>query len=566
MSSAQDANNALDLVSDKIAQLITWSEKLKQGDAAAKSLAHEIAITLVGAFAQYGNAVTSFAPRLLSCAAEICDKSSPNGKLRGLPDWMQISDNDPHIQVHPLFHKTIGYTCPAGPSTQEARLASPVSVTLSPIPSPTPLPSPPPAPAPSRAPKHNLFVPGTKCKASTPNAEPSAPEGDVIVVVRTPLPKKLKMELAVRKTATPPPSVSDEDSAEDTHPMRLFLTQCEQCIKDDVPCTMMLGKKNGEVRKCCRNCDGKKTKCVRLSTDQQRLLQAAVALKGVKAAAAAEKKARNGTPKNNAPPTQVKYRTRSRAPVSTRATSRICQALTAEDDVDAEVPAVVLPAQPDPVPTPTVDNDINIDFSPPNNPPTHPNVPKAQQDVGPNPSVAQPMALDIFKSVEALSWKFDALLKTLDDRAEAFNQQMDSWVTALDQDWGSRFALMENRLWEVEIKTANNTMSIRHVANSVRGLRAGQPLNAPPEGHPFGPIPPAWLALPPGTHEAIQSVDQGISVVGKEWTTVWDPSKASGAHGPGTTSASAVFPAGSPTLPSGSHLSSIPSTPNKSEK
>ncbi|KAG1721906.1 uncharacterized protein EDB91DRAFT_1256311 [Suillus paluster] len=386
MSSAQDANDALDLVSDKIARLITQSEKLKQGDAAAKSLAHEIAITLVGAFAQYGNAVTSFAPRLLSCAVEIQDNSSLNGKLRGLPDWTQISDDDPHIRVHPLFHKTVGYTRPAGPSTQEARLASPVppattstreaSMTLSPITSPTPTPSPPPAPAP----KHNLFVPGTKRKASTPDPEPSAPEGDVIMVVRAPLPKKLKMEPAVWKTATPPPSVSNEDSAEDTHPMRLFLTQCERCIKDDVPCTVMLGKKNGEVRKCCRNCDGKKTKCVRLFAEQQRLLWAAVALKGVKAPAAAEKKAQNGTPKNNAPPTQ---------------------ALTAEDDADAEgdddpehVPAIMLPAQPGPVPTPTVDNDVNVDFAPPDDPPTRPNVPKARQDIGPNPSVAQPTALD----------------------------------------------------------------------------------------------------------------------------------------------------------------------------
>ncbi|KAG1743972.1 uncharacterized protein EDB91DRAFT_1246856 [Suillus paluster] len=562
MSSTQDANDALDLVSDKIAQLITRSEKLKQGDAAAKSLAHEIAITLVGAFAQYGNAATSFTPRLLSCAAEIRDNSGLNGKLRGLTDWTQISDDDPHIWVHPHFHKTVSYTRPA-----EALM------TLSPIPSPTPTPSPPPTPAPARAPKHNLFVLGTKRKASTPDAEPSAPEGDVIVVVRAPLLKKLKMEPAVRKTATLPPSVSDEDSAEDTHPMHLFPTQCEQCIKDDVPCTVMLGKKNGEVRKCCHNCNGKKTKCVRLSAEQQRLLWAAVALKGVKAAAAAEKKARNGTPKNNTPPMQVKYRTWLRAPVSTRATSRIRQALTAEDDADVEgdddpehVPAVVLPAQPSPVPTPTVDNDVNVDFAPPNNPPTCPNVPEARQDVGPNPSVTQPTALDIFKSVEALSQKFDALLKTSDDCAEAFHQQMDSWVTALDQDWGSRFALMENRLREVEIKTTDNTMSIGHVANSVRGLRARQPLDAPPEGHPFGPIPPAWLALPLGTHEAIQLVDQGISVVGKEWTTIWDPSKASGAHGPGTASASAVFPAGSPTLLSGSHLSSIPSTPDKSEK
>jgi hypothetical protein len=93
---------------------------------------------------------------------------------------------------------------------------------------------------------------------------------------------------------------------------RIHRVQCERCIKDDVPCIVMLGKKNGEVRKCCRNCDEKKTKCVRPGTDRAEFLRAGVVLKKAKAAAAAERMS---------PAPLSKSRARSRPP-ATRASSR----------------------------------------------------------------------------------------------------------------------------------------------------------------------------------------------------------------------------------------------------
>ncbi|KAG2045655.1 hypothetical protein BDR06DRAFT_1015431 [Suillus hirtellus] len=130
MSSSEYANKALNLVTDKIQWIIKKSEKLPMGDLAAKTLTHKIAVTL------HGHAATSVPPMLLSCTAELQYKSAPNGKLKGLPDWAMISDNDSHITSHPLFKKTIGYTCPI-----PAALPQPVTTPLPTHPALAPQPS-----------------------------------------------------------------------------------------------------------------------------------------------------------------------------------------------------------------------------------------------------------------------------------------------------------------------------------------------------------------------------------------------------------------------------------------
>jgi hypothetical protein len=113
------------------------------------------------------------------------------------------------------------------------------------------------------------------------------------------------------------PKVSSTAVGDDSEgTVRLFGIQCERCIKDDIPCAVILGKKLGEVRKCCRNCDEKKTKCVRPTPEQAEVLRAAAALKKSKAA---NRK------------TQAVRRTRSRAR-STRARPP----LPALSDQDAE--------------------------------------------------------------------------------------------------------------------------------------------------------------------------------------------------------------------------------------
>ncbi|KAG0701029.1 hypothetical protein DFH29DRAFT_876208 [Suillus ampliporus] len=593
MSSAQEANNAFNLVTDKISRLITRSQKMKAGDADAKRLAHEIAVTLATAFAQHGSAATSFSPRLLSCTAEIWDNSAPNGKLKGLPDWAAISDDDVRIRDHPLFYKTVGFAypsstpsspapappAPAAPSTPE------VASTLLPISSHSASPAP--------MVKHDLFVAGTKCKASTPETLPD-PE---VIEAPKPLPKKCKMARAAREFSLPPPAdgviyvrkrpvdadagagaqparLPETESAgstvEEQHTVRLFPEQCERCIKDDIPCTVILGKKLGKVRKCCRNCDVKKTKCVHLPAAWQELLRAATALKKTKAAATADKKARNPTQKNKAAPSRSKSRTRSNTPHSTRATSRIRPTSPADDeDEDAEGDDdLELGAQlpKDAAPTPAVDNDINMDVPVDDHVLAVPDQPEAHEDVVLAPSLQQPTPLDILKSIEALGNKFDSLLKK-SDHAEAMHEEIDSRVTALDQQWAQRFATMEKRMQDIESQMDGNIASIGYIANALANPTTARfasftppPAGPSAQGHPYGQIPGSWVLKLPGIPDAGQPSDHSVSTVGRQWTTFWDQSKGLEPAGPGDTSASAVQPSGSQIhLSASSQLSSLPS-------
>ncbi|KAG1856169.1 hypothetical protein F4604DRAFT_1932035 [Suillus subluteus] len=183
MSSAQQANDALNLVAEKIDRLVKRSEKLKASDPAAKTLAHEIAVTLASQL--------SF--------AEIWDKSGAIGKLKALPDWGSISDNDPWIHTHPLFPKSVGYQHPQ-PLMPPAVLAD-LPTPLPPTPStPTPIKhthAPSPVPPVTVVPKAKLFVPGNsnynghdnhtcKCRAVTP--EPDVDDSKAV----EPAPKKAR--------------------------------------------------------------------------------------------------------------------------------------------------------------------------------------------------------------------------------------------------------------------------------------------------------------------------------------------------------------------------------------
>ncbi|KAG2028989.1 hypothetical protein BDR03DRAFT_988052 [Suillus americanus] len=321
MSSSQHANDTLNLVTKKIDQLVKRSEKLKASDPAAKTLAHEIAAT---AFAQHGNAATLLAPLLLSCAAKIRDKSGVNGKLKALPDWGTISDEDPRIHTHPLFPKSVGYRHPQ-PLAPPAVLAE-LPMPLPPAPlTPAPIQ---PALAPSPMPpitivvKANPLAPGihtrgrcghqqgrrTCCKESKDPFEEAARStkvkskefitddehdevlADKVIFVKSkttavPGTQPAIPEVVKSKATQPADSASEDDaSAEDDPSMCLFSVQCKCCIKDNVPCMVILGKKNGEIWKCCHRCDEKKMKCIRPTTEEATILWAVAAKKKAKAA------------------------------------------------------------------------------------------------------------------------------------------------------------------------------------------------------------------------------------------------------------------------------------------
>jgi hypothetical protein len=136
---------------------------------------------------------------LLSCAAEIRDKSDPDGRLKALPDWTTIALDDERIRGHPFFHKTVGYQDPQ----------SPAAVVPQPLPHQSPEhPAFPTRPPPLQSPtpaiitrKHYLVVPGNskvakKRKAPTPETE--------VEILESPVPKKMKMSKTRREAGRAP--------------------------------------------------------------------------------------------------------------------------------------------------------------------------------------------------------------------------------------------------------------------------------------------------------------------------------------------------------------------------
>ncbi|KAG1761029.1 hypothetical protein EV702DRAFT_1053219 [Suillus placidus] len=284
----QQANNELNLITEKICQLVTRSTKLKVGDPAAKALAHEIANTLATTLAQHGSTATSLAPLLLSCAAEIRANCGLNGRLKTLPDWNVILDDDPCIHLHPLFQKTMGlFVVGNGPKRKATEpepkvVEAPASKKCKMCQSLREAGRAPPW-AMNRAPCSKVKV---KLKDFISNDE------DVLTnkVTHIKAETGTTVQLAVAQQAKSLDAEDTDSSAEDNNSdnkcstAHLFGVQCERCIKDDVACTVVLGKKQGEVRKCCLNCNMTKTKCVHPNPDQEQFLRAALALKKAKSA------------------------------------------------------------------------------------------------------------------------------------------------------------------------------------------------------------------------------------------------------------------------------------------
>ncbi|KAG1731021.1 hypothetical protein EDB19DRAFT_1831842 [Suillus lakei] len=176
---------------------------------------------------------------------------------------------------------------------------------------------------------------------------------------------------------------------------------------------------------------------------------------------------------------------------------------------------------------PTVDNDINMDFTARDDLPPCLEPSDTWQDTVPVLPVQPPTQLDIIlKSIEALGTRFDSLLTRL-DHAEALHEEMDSRVTALDKEWAQKFSVMEQRMWDVEIQTNTNMVSISHMAPFVNNPNTSKPFIPPPakpiHDRPYGPMPLNWLShLHPITGTGEQ-VDPSISLFGKQYTTLWNP-------------------------------------------
>ncbi|KAG1893515.1 uncharacterized protein F5891DRAFT_985859 [Suillus fuscotomentosus] len=210
MTPSEAANDALNATLAAMQPLMKCCMKLKEGDPESLTLSDDIARRVLNPtqakdLRMHAGDAMSFSPQLLSCAAVI-QQYSKGGTFECVPDWTSVSDNDPRIQSHPRFDKTVGYCSPSEieVSTSFEPVNLPVSAVLSPTDTLTPqstvlavLPtasiadgdpitspdtpprptSPPPKPAdatssadtsapPATPFKHNLFVAGTQKKSA----------------------------------------------------------------------------------------------------------------------------------------------------------------------------------------------------------------------------------------------------------------------------------------------------------------------------------------------------------------------------------------------------------------
>lgn len=111
----------------------------------------------------------------------------------------------------------------------------------------------------------------------------------------------------------------------------------------------------------------------------------------------------------------------------------------------------------------------------------------------------QPTSLNILQSIEALGKMFNAMLQTSGDYTEALHMQIETQVDALDEQWVHKFANMEAKIWQVDIRSTINTVNLDHMAGAIKAFnRTGKmSMFHPPDiqsiGLPFGPLLVSWL-------------------------------------------------------------------------
>ncbi|KAG2746284.1 hypothetical protein P692DRAFT_20876393 [Suillus brevipes Sb2] len=194
-----------------------------------------------------------------------------------------------------------------------------------------------------------------------------------------------------------------------------------------------------------------------------------------------------------------------------------------QEDVPApfdDVPALL---DDTPAPAATVDNNVNMDFAVPAPLPEPQASPKVTMAKLLQPSVPQPTTLDLLHSIEALGKKFDAILQNSGDRAEVLHTQMESRVDTMDDQWTCKFAEMEGKICQVELKSSIHTVSLGHMAGTIKVFnRTGKlpsfdPPALPSLSLPFASLPISWL---PQVGDANQAGEPSVSTIGRELTTV----------------------------------------------
>ncbi|KAG1834634.1 hypothetical protein DFJ58DRAFT_735767 [Suillus subalutaceus] len=146
---------------------------------------------------------------------------------------------------HPLFAKTLGYQCLKSPSPPPVPTSSQQEVAAILVPTPSPA-LPPPANV-TRAPQP-LHA---RSKEFISDDEDDEVPADQVIYVKSKVKTRPSTQPTIPQIEKPDATESLDSSTEDATAwpsVRIFGMQCERCIKDDIPCAVILGKKMGELR------------------------------------------------------------------------------------------------------------------------------------------------------------------------------------------------------------------------------------------------------------------------------------------------------------------------------
>ncbi|KAG1882114.1 hypothetical protein F4604DRAFT_1678548 [Suillus subluteus] len=302
-------------------------------------------------------------------------------------------------------------------------------------------------------------------------------------------------------TCLQPADSASEDNAldKDASSMHLFGVQCQRCIKDDIPCMVVLGKKMGEIRKCCRRCDEKKMKTLSPLVD-----------KSTNEDAEGE---------DIAEPAYNFWKQQLPLPMLT-----MMSTWTSMPNLPGDAPA-----------NPAVQQPSNLDII----------------------QTIQAMRQEFTGMLQNLGDRSEALNQTINAQVNDLAHNWEEKFTAMEKKMREVELHMAGNM--VSIGHMANAMKAFTTSGDVSAF---QPTPCPStQGHPFIQIPPSWIPqLPPPADDG-HPLDPSTSEVGKLFTTAWDESRGPGAGVAGESSASAVESSGHPTgLSAGSQLSSLPSS------
>ncbi|KAG2112332.1 uncharacterized protein F5147DRAFT_771393 [Suillus discolor] len=108
MSSHTESNAAMELVYNKMQDIVSKALKMQDGHPEHEKQAFSLAIELSSALGSHGQLATLILPMVLSIAAEIKDATHQRKFLRPI-NWRSLRHDDPRIDDHPLKEKARAY-------------------------------------------------------------------------------------------------------------------------------------------------------------------------------------------------------------------------------------------------------------------------------------------------------------------------------------------------------------------------------------------------------------------------------------------------------------------------